>query len=76
MLNFSLAHPRKIVLASMALFVASLLTVTQLGRELIPTLDEKDIAMHAMRNPLRTNTIPVTRSSKIGEHPASISALI
>ncbi len=51
LLNFSLDHPKKVILAAVALFIFSLLIFTRLGQEFIPTLDEKDIAMHAMRIP-------------------------
>jgi len=51
LLNFSLDHPKKVILASVAFFIFSLLIFTRLGQEFIPTLDEKDIAMHAMRIP-------------------------
>ena len=51
LLNFSLDNPRKVILSSLALFLFSLLIFMRLGQEFIPTLDEKDIAMHAMRIP-------------------------
>ncbi len=51
LLNFSLANPKKMILGSVAFFIFSLLIFTRLGQEFIPTLDEKDIAMHAMRIP-------------------------
>ncbi|TWT45859.1 Nickel and cobalt resistance protein CnrA [Phycisphaerae bacterium RAS1] len=37
--------------AAVVMFFASLLLFTRLGQEFVPTLDEKDIAMHAMRIP-------------------------
>jgi cobalt-zinc-cadmium resistance protein CzcA len=43
--------PGRVGIAAAGLFVASLLLMTQLGQEFIPQLDEKDIAMHAMRIP-------------------------
>lgn len=36
---------------AVAAFAGSLLVFTRLGQEFVPTLDEKDIAMHAMRIP-------------------------
>lgn len=51
LLNFSLNFPKTVVLASVILFVLSLGIFMRLGQEFIPTLDEKDIAMHAMRIP-------------------------
>ncbi|MEL3891731.1 CusA/CzcA family heavy metal efflux RND transporter [Ferrovibrio sp. MS7] len=43
--------PGRVGIAAAGLFAASLLVMTQLGQEFIPQLDEKDIAMHAMRIP-------------------------
>ena len=51
MLDWSLSKPKTVILASALLFAVSLLVATRLGQEFIPTLDEKDIAMHAMRIP-------------------------
>jgi len=50
-LNWSLRKPKLVVLAAVGFFIFSLLVGTRLGQEFIPTLDEKDIAMHAMRIP-------------------------
>ncbi|MGH7130518.1 MAG: efflux RND transporter permease subunit [Phycisphaerales bacterium] len=38
-----------VVAAAVLAFVASALLFTRLGQEFVPTLDEKDLAMHAMR---------------------------
>ncbi|MFN8730244.1 MAG: efflux RND transporter permease subunit, partial [Planctomyces sp.] len=38
-----------VVVTAVVLFVGSLALFTRLGQEFVPTLDEKDIAMHAMR---------------------------
>ncbi|MBL8887267.1 MAG: CusA/CzcA family heavy metal efflux RND transporter [Phycisphaerales bacterium] len=40
-----------VVVTAVVLFAASVLLFTRLGQEFVPTLDEKDIAMHAMRIP-------------------------
>lgn len=40
-----------VVVGAAAAFVGALLLARQLGQEFVPTLDEKDIAMHAMRIP-------------------------
>lgn len=40
-----------VVLLAVAAFAGSLVVAGKLGQEFIPTLDEKDIAMHAMRIP-------------------------
>ena len=38
-----------VVVAAVVAFIGSLALFTRLGQEFVPTLDEKDIAMHAMR---------------------------
>lgn len=43
--------PGRVAVFAGAIFFASLMLLSQLGQEFIPTLDEKDIAMHAMRIP-------------------------
>ncbi len=50
-LTFAINRPMPVIGASVAGFVLSLLLFTTMGREFIPTLDEKDISMHAMRIP-------------------------
>ncbi len=40
-----------VALSGVAVFAASCALFTRLGQEFIPTLDEKDVAMHAMRIP-------------------------
>lgn len=50
-LEKAIAHPRFVIIAAVAFFVFSLLVGSRLGQEFIPSLDEKDIAMHAMRIP-------------------------
>jgi heavy metal efflux system protein len=59
MLDWSLARPKTVILAAIMFFVLSLLVGSRLGQEFIPTLDEKDIAMHAMRIP----SIGITEST-------------
>ncbi len=44
-------HRKEVVLTAVAAFAASLLLFLELGQEFVPTLDEKDIAMHAVRIP-------------------------
>lgn len=51
LLGFSLQHPLKIVAGVVVGFVLSVFLFMSMGQEFIPTLDEKDIAMHAMRIP-------------------------
>jgi cobalt-zinc-cadmium resistance protein CzcA len=50
-LRFALAHRGLIVSASVAIVLASGLLATRMGTEFIPSLDEGDIAMHALRVP-------------------------
>ncbi len=51
MLNWSLDRPKVVVMAAVIFFIFSLAVGSRLGQEFIPSLDEKDIAMHAMRIP-------------------------
>jgi cobalt-zinc-cadmium resistance protein CzcA len=50
-LDFSLANRGAVVAAAVLVFVASGFLFSRLGQEFIPTLDEKNIAFHAMRIP-------------------------
>jgi heavy metal efflux system protein len=50
-LHWALRAPLKIIAAATGGFVFSLLLFSTMGQEFIPTLDEKDISMHAMRIP-------------------------
>jgi cobalt-zinc-cadmium resistance protein CzcA len=50
-LHWALRAPMKVISAATAGFVFSLVLFSAMGQEFIPTLDEKDIAMHAMRIP-------------------------
>lgn len=50
-LNFSLKRPLVVIGGSILAFIASILLLSRMGQEFIPSLDEKDIAMHAMRIP-------------------------
>lgn len=50
-LEKSLKFPWIAITSGIVIFLLSLLVFLQLGQEFVPTLDEKDIAMHAMRIP-------------------------
>lgn len=50
-LAWALRAPLKIIGAAAGGFVFSMVLFSTMGQEFIPTLDEKDIAMHAMRIP-------------------------
>ncbi|MGB7157839.1 MAG: efflux RND transporter permease subunit, partial [Tepidisphaeraceae bacterium] len=61
-----------VVCVAVVVFALSLLWFTQLGQEFIPTLDEQDIAMHAMRIP----STGITQSTEMQfEVERAISAL-
>lgn len=51
LLTWSLKYPAVMMLAAVGLVVVSLLAASRMGTEFIPSLDEGDIAMHAMRIP-------------------------
>jgi len=50
-LNWSLGNTKIVIVAAVAFFIFTMFLGTRLGQEFTPTLDEKDIAMHAMRIP-------------------------
>ncbi|MBN8542737.1 MAG: CusA/CzcA family heavy metal efflux RND transporter [Alphaproteobacteria bacterium] len=50
-LHWALRAPMKVISAAAAGFVFSLVLFSTMGQEFIPTLDEKDIVMNAMRIP-------------------------
>jgi cobalt-zinc-cadmium resistance protein CzcA len=50
-LRFSLAHRGVVVVAAVVIVLASGVLATRMGAEFIPSLDEGDIAMHALRIP-------------------------
>ncbi|MGD9817096.1 MAG: efflux RND transporter permease subunit [Desulfomonilaceae bacterium] len=50
-LSFSLNHKPLVLTSAVVLIVISVLTVTRMGREFIPSLDEGDIAIHTLRIP-------------------------
>ncbi len=51
LLKASIARPLPVILFGVAAFAVALLLFFRLGQEFIPTLDEKNIAMHALRIP-------------------------
>ena len=51
MLEWALTHPKSIISGATALVLMSLLLASRMGTEFIPSLDEGDIALHAMRIP-------------------------
>ncbi len=51
MLEWSLVRPKAIIIGATVLVLISLLMASRMGAEFIPSLDEGDIALHAMRIP-------------------------
>ncbi|MBX9696473.1 MAG: CusA/CzcA family heavy metal efflux RND transporter, partial [Alphaproteobacteria bacterium] len=50
-LTFVFNKPKTILLSCISIFIVSLFIFLRLGQEFVPTLDEKNLAMHAMRIP-------------------------
>jgi heavy metal efflux system protein len=51
LLKLAIKHPLPAIVGSFLLFAGALLLFSRLGQEFIPTLDEKNLAMHALRIP-------------------------
>lgn len=68
-LDKALEFPKHIVLGGITLVLLSLLLFYQLGQEFVPTLDERDIAMHAMR-------IPSTSLTKATEMQTTLEKVV
>ncbi len=51
LLRYGMAKPFPVISAAVVLFAIALLGFLRLGQEFIPSLDEKNIAMHALRIP-------------------------
>jgi heavy metal efflux system protein len=51
LLKRTIKHPLPAIAGAAVLFVVALLVFFRLGQEFIPTLDEKNVAMHALRIP-------------------------
>lgn len=63
LLNYSMHFPWKTVGAVSFALLASLLLFQRLGQEFVPALDEKDLAMHAIRIP----SVSMEQSTKMQE---------
>lgn len=70
-LDYALQKPKKILLSTVAAFVFSVMIFFQLGQEFVPTLDEKDLAMHAMRIPSTSLTTSQSLQFEIEKTVAS-----
>jgi cobalt-zinc-cadmium resistance protein CzcA len=51
LLKWSIRHPATVIISTFVLVVVSLFGASRMGAEFIPSLDEGDIALHAMRIP-------------------------
>ncbi len=73
LLNFSLNNRPTVIVFAGVLVVLSLLLATRMGSEFLPTLDERDLAIHALRVPGTSLTQAVkmqnTLEKKIKELP-------
>ncbi len=67
LLAFSLKRPIVPVVASILLFAVAALLFGRLGQEFVPTLDEKNLAMHAMRIPSTSLTQSQDMQLKVEE---------
>lgn len=70
-LDYALQKPKKTLLSTVAAFVFSIMIFFQLGQEFVPTLDEKDLAMHAMRIPSTSLTTSQSLQFEIEKTVAS-----
>lgn len=50
-INWLMGFPKAVIASSIAVFISSLLLFPRLGTEFMPSLDEGDIALHALRVP-------------------------
>ena len=64
-LNFSLNHRALALTTACVLIVLSAATVTRMGREFMPALDEGDIAIHTLRIPETSLTQAVDLQSRV-----------
>ncbi len=60
-LKITLKYPVRLLVAASTLVASSMIIFTQLGQEFVPSLDERDIAMQALRIP----SISLNQSSKM-----------
>jgi cobalt-zinc-cadmium resistance protein CzcA len=70
-LTRAIAHPIITATFAVALFAVAFGLFTRLGQEFIPTLDEKDIAMHAMRIPSTSLTQSQAMQSQVEQTVSS-----
>ncbi len=75
-LNLALLHPKATVAASVTAFGLSLLVSGSLGQEFVPTLDEKDIAIHALRIPSASLTQSTAMQLEVEKTLGSFSEVL
>ena len=51
LLKWSISHPATVIISTLILVIISFFGASRMGAEFIPSLDERDIALHAMRIP-------------------------
>jgi cobalt-zinc-cadmium resistance protein CzcA len=73
LLRFAMITPLPVISAAIALFAVALFGFTKLGQEFIPSLDEKNIAMHAIRIPsaglTQSQTMQLAVERRVGQFP-------
>lgn len=73
LLNWSMNNPWKMISGAVAVTLLSLLLVFRIGAEFIPSLDEGDIALHAMRIPgtslSQAITMQITLENRLKKFP-------
>ena len=72
LLKRTIKHPLPAIAGSVILFAVALLVFFRLGQEFIPTLDEKNVAMHALRIP--STSLAQSQAMQMGVEKA-VSAL-
>ena len=67
LLKWSLRNPLPVIATAILLVVVSLVGASRMGAEFIPSLDEGDIALHAMRIPGTSMTQSVAMQEAVGK---------
>jgi cobalt-zinc-cadmium resistance protein CzcA len=67
LLRRTIAHPLPAIATAILLFAGAMLQFARLGQEFIPTLDEKNLAMHALRIPSTSLTQAQTMQLDVEE---------
>lgn len=64
-LNFAMSHKELVVATAVVVVTLSLLLTTRMGSEFIPSLDEEDIALHAIRIPGTSLTTAIEMQNEL-----------